>query len=701
MRRLPPMLFALLALCAVLGPWAPIVGLRLSTESVPAAVPAATYWLASGASVAVAVVAAAMWRFMQRRIMAPARTLARDLRTLTQARRVDRELRPLGSHALEDLPGAVATVVDELRGARREMVRAMASVAARTELDKSWLEHILLELVPQGVVVCNFEHQLLLYNQAAARLFANAPAFGLGRPLSAVVTMAPLEHALERLELTLKAGKRGGHLGFISETVGGATLMQGRMTLVLDGHLAATGYALSLEDVSADIEHRRAAASMERAITQQVRGPLGSLRAAAETLGRAGALSAERREVLQDVIIAESATLSELVEQASASSEMRGATAWPLSEVHSHDLLSILSDRLSAHHGISLVVEGEGTWVSADSHVLLTVLLDLAVAIAKHADAGHLVACAGDQEHRSFIELHFEGTSLPSGELETWLDYPVSLLPELRMREALELHGSEPWIGRDSMASGMICVHVPLQSAKEPETGATATASNPERYDFNLMYAQGLTGNLGKRRLSEMSFVVFDTETTGLRPAAGDRIISIAGIRVANGRVLPGESFNSLVNPGRSIPKQSIRFHGITDEAVADADPVESVLPRFHAFAGDSVLVAHNAAFDMRFLKLSEARCAVSFDNAVVDTLLLSLLLDGEDEDHSLDGICERLDVQIEGRHSALGDASATAHVLIHMLERLRARDLHTFNDLMRATEMEDQLKARAHSFTS
>ena len=112
------------------------------------------------------------------------------------------------------------------------------------------------------------------------------------------------------------------------------------------------------------------------------------------------------------------------------------------------------------------------------------------------------------------------------------------------------------------------------------------------------------------------------------------------------------------------------------------------------------MLVAHNAAFDMRFLKLREAQCGVRFDNAVIDTLLLSLLVDGNDEDHSLDGICERLNVKIEGRHSALGDAMATAHVLVHLLERLHARGVHTFKDVMRATDMEDQLRARAHQFS-
>jgi len=204
--------------------------------------------------------------------------------------------------------------------------------------------------------------------------------------------------------------------------------------------------------------------------------------------------------------------------------------------------------------------------------------------------------------------------------------------------------------------------------------------ARPEYYDYATPELPLHMEEISGRPLAALTFTVFDTETTGLRPSQGDEIISIAGVRVRGGKVSRETVFESLVNPGFAVPKPSIRFHGITDDMLEDAPPVAAVLPKFHEFVGDTILVAHNAAFDMRFLKLKEHAIGMTFDQVVLDTLLFSVFLDRDADAHTLDAIAARSGVVIEGRHTALGDALATAEIFLHMLSRLEDRGIRSLD---------------------
>jgi DNA polymerase-3 subunit epsilon len=183
---------------------------------------------------------------------------------------------------------------------------------------------------------------------------------------------------------------------------------------------------------------------------------------------------------------------------------------------------------------------------------------------------------------------------------------------------------------------------------------------------------------LDDRALSELTYTVFDTETTGLNPSEGDEIIQIGATRIVNGKLLRHECFEQLVDPQRPLAAASIAIHGIQPEMLTGQPVILDVLPVFHAFALETVLVAHNAAFDMRFLQLKEALSGLRFDQPVLDTMLLSAWVHPNQESHRLEAIAERLGVAVAGRHTAMGDAVVTAEVFLKLIPLLQAKGVST-----------------------
>jgi DNA polymerase III subunit epsilon len=171
---------------------------------------------------------------------------------------------------------------------------------------------------------------------------------------------------------------------------------------------------------------------------------------------------------------------------------------------------------------------------------------------------------------------------------------------------------------------------------------------------------------------------VFDTETTGLDPRKGHRIIEIAGVRIENGIILEDRVFSTFVNPERDIPWEAKQVNKIDEKDVADAPTIMTVLPDFLTFAQGSVLVAHNAAFDMSFLECEKEYCwgYVQLPECLC-TMRLSQSLYPTAFRHNLDVLSERFKLPLPpDRHRALPDVIQTAKILLKMLNEGRIQSM-------------------------
>lgn len=177
-------------------------------------------------------------------------------------------------------------------------------------------------------------------------------------------------------------------------------------------------------------------------------------------------------------------------------------------------------------------------------------------------------------------------------------------------------------------------------------------------------------------------FVVFDIETTGFS-AVNDRIIEIGAVKVEGGRIV--DRYSTFVNPERPIPFEIEKLTGIHDGMVEDAEVIEDVLPKFMEFCQDCIMVAHNAEFDMSFIRENCRRQGIEREFTVVDTLAMARSMLPDLKNYKLDTVVEAVGGSLENHHRAVEDAESTADIFVKFVARLKnmgVTDLDTLNSM-------------------
>ena len=610
---------------------------------------------------------AAVWYLFDLNVAKPIETLSGALRARAHSD-VTAEMDAAIARYLGDLAPAAQAAAQSLAETRSALAEAVARETLRLGSEKARLEALLSD-VPVGVILCSADHALVFYNGPAADIIGTNRGLeaGLDRKLFDYLHAAPLRLAHERLVAT---GDPDAVTDLLCTTTSGARVMAVRMRLLGDG--GTQGYVLTLRDITGDMaaEARREA---------MLEGALDSLRRPAAALATLvgvmpdDALPAPMQGALRDEV----ARLSQAVTRFGAARDEAASEAGALPQTRAFDLAQGLAVRLQAH-GLVLATETADLILRCNGYEILTLLEHLARQLADRSAPKLTIE---EEDTGATIRLSWTGPRVGVGELDGWLAFPLSEDSDRPARSVLAAHATEIW--PETLPDGRPALCLPIRQARRAVARPKPVARKVV-YDFDLL-SPARTDRLAEARLDRLTYVVFDSETTGLNPRQGDEIVQLAAVRIVNGRKVEGEVFDTLVNPGRPIPAVSTEVHGITDAMVADAPGVADVVRRFHKFAEGAVLIAHNAPFDMEFLRRVEGQLGVTFDMPVLDTVLLSAVVYGQHEVHSLDALSHRLGITIpeEDRHTAMGDTIATADAFLKLVPMLAGRGLDTFGAVL------------------
>ncbi len=623
------------------------------------------------------------------------------------------DLAPSGGAATRALGDALNRLAHERRELRQDMAR-LVEEASRSAADQRDQLGALMAELNQSVMVCNLEGRILLYNERTRQLFGRAASdpkdaggaglIGLGRSIYGVFDRAVVAHALETIERRMARGGDAATLAahFVTDTRAGRLL---RVSVAPVRPASAegaspTGLVFLLDDIGDAYQAQTAGDRLALDLTEASRASLASIQAALDMLDYPD-LAADERERFAGVVRAEvSAMGARLAAFADATSHDL-ATRWPLEDMLGADLIAAASRRIDAHTGRTPDADevDPTLWLRVDSFALIQSLVYLASRLAETTDGPSLRLRLKPAGGRAHLDLVWPGEAAGLEAVTGWDTDPMRIGADrsaLTVRDVAERHGGEFWSGRGRDDGDPYFRFLLPLAAGEPVAAAVVSGgSRPEYYDFDLLGASEGNCALDDRPLGEIAYTVFDTETTGLDPAGGDEIIQIGATRIVNGRLLRGECFDQLVDPLRSIPEALIPIHGIGPEMVRGKPTIEDVLPVFHDFVADTVLVGHNVAFDLRFLTLKEEVSGVRFDQPVLDTLLLSSIAHPAEASHGLEAIAARLGVAVSGRHNALGDALMTAEVFLKLLPLLRARGVTTLGQARRAVRKSHYARLR------
>jgi DNA polymerase-3 subunit epsilon len=573
-----------------------------------------------------------------------------------------------GSKDIITLARVINDFADMFENLNKTITEQIFAARKETEKERNLLAAIMSEL-PQGVVICNKSGRILLFNSLAKKIFSPRTSahgtenfIGLGRSVFHLLDKKLIGHAVGEIQERLNSQKKSVSSFFITPIYTG-DLISVEAIPILDNDSAMTGFILTVQDISPDIQ------KYETIDTQ-----LSEFQATLEKEIGTSSDRVEKKYHRVSTIIRDLSLLR-----------------LPLTTLNLKNFLRTLQKKMGHECDIRINIFND-QWnkrLLADAYSLTRAFIFLFQNLSRLLAQTEFNLVISYPASAIGFAISWDETVCPLVDIDAIMHHRINALPGfgyvLKFNNArIELVSPDKYtcFGINIIAKAGKKSLLPFKKRAPVMAG-----SRPEFYDFDLFTVDNPSKNLLDTSLKEISYTVFDTETTGLNPDGGDEIVSIGAVRIVNNRIVYQDFFEELVNPNRDIPMKSYQIHGINYEMVMGKDPIERVLPRFRQFAEDTVLLGHNIAFDMKMLKVKEKTTGIRFNNPTLDTLLLSAVLHPVHEQHDIENIAKRLGVNIIGRHTALGDAITTAEIFKRLIPILNSNGILTLKDAVKASQ--------------
>ena len=507
-----------------------------------------------------AIMFAVSWKTIDFLVMRSIRRMASEVRAIAYGTGGRDGVDPERYFVVSPLPEAVNEVCVRMVKARLELAEGLSAATRKSEENSSRLAAILNDL-HEGVVVCNQRHQLVLYNQVAFDILRETAELGLGRSLFETMARGPVIHMFDVLGNRPDMGGRG--VPFLVGSVDDRALLQARMTLIRNEIGAVTGYVVTLVDAGPQLAALVSREALLREVAEEVEAPLKRILMAADDAA---------------VVRRESATIGKAIKQVTEGYQKMLSGWWPMADINSTEFLSFIVTRLG--EDLKGTVTGLPVWLHGDSHSLVLALESLIRRAADRVGATEVDLSAGSGDGDgggAWVEFSWAGDTVERALLDRWLAQPLVALGGMTVRDVLQHHGGVEIIRERREGGGAL--RLPMRKGVEQHGhDRQVLPGRPEFYDLTLLEQARDTGAMGSQPLRSLTFVVFDTETTGLHPSQGDQVVSIAGVRIVNGRILSG---GKLQPHRQSRPADSRRV-----------DP----LPRHHRRHGQGQATARRGA---------------------------------------------------------------------------------------------------------